>query len=259
MEEINVNPNRCRVHGNIIGKKYGYLETMNAFQSHKCKISKNTVQRNAYDDFDVFSFRLTKDGSLINKFNDNIAYCKSTTIDAVNSWLYVCEHFNTTFDPIESIANINTFTNGYKIVIKDEYLVNGVDNTSPFYLLIHQGGTGVAIPNNASRITFSTNYEASPAIESIMVGFVFFDNNKKYISSLNVADIASVGTANSGRCNVSTTNIPSNAKYVSVEFSFPNGVGKYTNSAGVLKNDYFSMELNCLLFNSTYGGFVKNG
>ena len=259
MEKLSTNPGRCRVHGNIIGYKYGYLETDVGFQSHKCQLSINPTQRKGYGDFDVYSFALTKNQNLINQFNNAIAYCSETNINVINGFLYVCEHFDNTFDPIESIANIQTFTNGYKIVIKNQYLVNGVDNTSPFYMLIHQGGTGVAIPNGTNRILFSTTYEASPHISSIMVGFVYFDANHNYISSEEVRDIANVGTGNRGRCSVQTTNIPSNAKYVSVEFLFPNGVGRYTNSAGVLKNDYFSMELNCLLFNQTYGGFVKNG
>lgn len=259
MEKLSTNPGRCRVHGNIIGYKYGYLETDVGFQSHKCQLSINPTQRKGYGDFDVYSFALTKNQNLINQFNNAIAYCSETNINVINGFLYVCEHFDHTFDPIESIANIQTFTNGYKIVIKNQYLVNGVDNTSPFYMLIHQGGTGVAIPNGTNRILFSTTYEASPHISSIMVGFVYFDANHNYISSEEVRDIANVGTGNRGRCSVQTTNIPSNAKYVSVEFLFPNGVGRYTNSAGVLKNDYFSMELNCLLFNQTYGGFVKNG
>lgn len=259
MEKISVNPDRCRVHGNIIGYKYGYLETDVGFQSHKCQLNINPMQKNGYGDFNVYSFALTKNANLINKFNNNIAYCSETNISAINSFLYVCEHFDTTFDPIESVANIQTFTNGYKIVIKNEYLRDGVDNTAPFYMLIHQGGTGVAIPNGTTRILFSSTYEASPHISNIMVGFVYFDANKQYISSQEITNIANVATGNRGRCNVQTTSIPQNAKYVSVEFSFPNGVGRYTNSVGVLKNDYFSMELNCLLFNSTYGGFVKNG
>lgn len=261
MEELSVNPGRCRVHGNIIGRKYGYLETLDSFQSHKCQISKNTTESDAYDIFDVYSFTLTKNENLTNLFNDNIAYCSSTTIDAINSWLYVCEHFNTTFDPIESVADIETFTNGYKLIIKDDYIDANTnqDNTAPFHMLIHQAGTGVSIPNNVSRITYSCSYAASPNISSIKVGFVFFDTNHNYISSVEAGDIANVGTGNRGRCNASTTNIPNNAKYVSVEFSFPDGVGRYTNSAGNSINDYFIIELNCLLFNSQYGGFVKNG
>ena len=259
MDKISVNPDRCRVFGNIIGYKYGYLETMNGFQSHKAEVSLNPTEMKAYDDFNVYSFTLKKNANLINRFNDNIAYCKPTTVDAIGSFLYVCEHFENTFDPIESIATIQPFTNGYKIRIKDSYLVNGVDNTAPFYMLIHQNGTGVAIPNGTNRILFSTTYEASPHISSIMVGFVYFDANHNYISSQEIADISNVGTGNRGRCNVQSTNIPSNAKFVSVEFSFHNGVGRYTNNAGELRNDYFSMELNTLLFNQTYGGFVKNG
>ena len=257
MEKISVNPGRCLVHGNIIGHKYGYLETDVGFQSHKCQVAINQTQSKGYEDFDVYSFKLTK-ANLINRFNDSIAYCSETNIDAINSFLYVCEHFDSTFDPIDSIATIQTFTNGYKLVIKDSYLVDGVDNTSPFYMLIHQGGTGVKILTGVTRILFSCNYEASPHIDSIKVGFVYFDADHNYISSVEVADIANSGTGNRGRCNVQSTDIPENAKYVSVEFSFPHGVGRYTNTAGVLKNDYFSMELNCLLFNRTYGGFVKN-
>lgn len=259
MDRISVNPDRCRVFGNIIGYKYGYLETMNGFQSHKAEVSLNPTEREAYEDFDVYSFTLKKNANLVNQFNDNIAYCKPTNVDAIGSFLYVCEHFENTFDPIESIATIQTFTNGYKIVIKDSYLTNGVDNTAPFYMLIHQNGTGVAIPNGTNRILFSTTYEASPHINRIMVGFVYFDANHNYIRSQEITDIANVGTGNRGRCNVQTTSIPSNAKYVSVEFSFPDGVGRYMNNAGELRNDYFSMELNTLLFNQTYGGFVKNG
>jgi|GEM_PF-1742124 len=259
MEKISVNPGRCRVHGNIIGYKYGYLETDIGFQSHKCEVALNPTQSKGYEDFDVYSFALTKNSNLVNKFNDSIAYCSETDIDAIGGFLYVCEHFDSTFDPIESIANIQNFTNGYKLVVKNDYLVNGVDNTSPFYLLIHQNGTGVAIPSGTTRILFSTTYEASQHISSIKVGFVYFDKNHNYISSKEITDIANVATGNRGRCNVQTTNIPSNAKYVSVEFHFKNGVGQYTNTSGILKNDYFSMELNCLLFNQTYGGFVKNG
>lgn len=259
MDEISVNPGRCRVFGNIIGNRYGYLESLDAFQSHKAEVSLNSVENEAFEGFNVYSFTLGRNINLSNGFNDNVAYCKPVTVSSNNSWLYVCEHFNTAFDPIESIANIETFTNGYKIILKDEYIDNNRDNTSPFYLMIHQANTGVTIPPNTNRILFSTNYKASPNIDSIMVGFVFFDKNKKYISNTQGIDIASPGTGNRGRCNVQTTTIPSNAKYVSVEFSFPNGVGRYTNVDGELINDYFSMELNCLLFNQTYGGFVKNG
>lgn len=259
MDKLSVFPERCRVFGNIISNRYGYLETSDGFQSHKSEVVLNQSESGAYEDFNVYSFTLERNVNLINMFNENIAYCKPTTIDAIGSFLYVCEHFENTFDPIDSIATIQTFTNGYKIRIKDSYLTNGVDNTAPFYMLIHQGGTGVAIPNGTTRILFSTTYEASPNISSILVGFVYFDANHNYISSVEVSDIANVGTGNKGRCNVQSTNIPSNAKYVSVEFSFPNGVGRYVNNAGDTCNDYFSMELNTLLFNQTYGGFVKNG
>ncbi len=259
MEKIIVNPGRCRVHGNIIGNRYGYLETLSGFQSHKCEISRNANENQAYEDFDVYSFTLSKNQNLVNQFNDNIAYCKPTTIDDVGSFLYVCEHFDTTFDSIDSIADINTYTNGYKIVVKDSYLTDNRDNTAPFYLLIHQDATGVPITSGVNSILFSTTYEASPAITSIKVGFVFFDANHRYISSHEVAEIADVGTGNRGRINVSTSSIPANAKYVSVEFSFPDGVGRYTNNAGQLVNDYFKMELNTLLFNQAYGGFVTNG
>lgn len=258
MEKTSIFPGRCRVHGNIIGYRYGYLETDIGFQSHKSQVLLNRTESSAFEDFDVYSFTLKK-AMLTNRFNDNIAYCKPTTIDQIGSFLYVCEHFDSTFDPIESVANINTFNNGYKIVIKNEYLTNGVDNTAPFYMLIHQNGVGCRILDGVNRILFSTTYEASPTIKKIMVGFVYFDANHNYIGSVEVQDITNVATGNRGRCNVQTTNIPSNAKYVSVEFSFPNGVGRYTDNAGNLKNDYFSMELNCMLFNQTYGGFVKNG
>jgi hypothetical protein len=259
LDEISVNPGRCRVFGNIIGNRYGYLESSEGFQSHKAEVSLNAVENEAYEDFNVYSFTLTKNENLVNGFNDDVAYCKSVTPSSNNSWLYVCEHFNTAFDPIESIANIETFNNGYKIVLKDEYIDNNRDNTAPFYLMIHQSNTGVVIPSGTNRITFSTSFKASPTIDSIQVGFVFFNSSKQYIGYEPGADIASPGTGNRGRCNVQTTNIPSNAKYVSVEFNFPNGVGRYTNVDGELLNDYFSMELNCILFNQTYGGFVKNG
>ena len=257
MEKISRHPGRCRVFGNIIGYKYGYLESMyDGFKCHKCEVSRNANEHQAYEDFDVYSFTLIKNPKLVNQFNDDIAYCKPTTVDAIGSFLYVCEHFTNTFDPIESIATINTFRNGYKIVVKDEYLDDGVDKTAPFYLLIHQNGTGVELPGRVSNILFSTTYEASPAINSIQVGFVFFDKNHNYISSQEAADIADKATGNRGRIGVWTTNIPSNAKYVSVEFNFPDGVGRYTNNAGELVNDYFKMELNTLLFNDYYGGFV---
>lgn len=261
MEEITVNPGRCRVFGNIIGNRYGYLESTEAFQAHNSEVILNTPEQEAFEGFNVYSFTLKKNTNLVNAFNDNVAYCREVTPSnpSGGSWLYVCEHFNTTFDPIESIANIETFTNGYKIVLKDEYIDNNRDNTAPFYLMIHQANTGVVIPPGTNKILFSTNYRASPDIDSIKVGFVYFDSSKRFISSVEVTDIASPGTGNRGRCNVQTSNIPSNAKYVSVEFSFPHGVGRYTNIDGELLNDYFSMELNCLLFNQTYGGFVKNG
>lgn len=259
MEKISRHPGRCRVFGNIISNRYGYLENSDGFQSHKCEVSINKTEKKAYEDFNVYSLTLTKNPNLVNQFNDNIAYCKPTSVDAIGSFLYVCEHFTNTFDPIESIATINTFTNGYKIVIKDEYLDDGVDKTAPFYLLIHQNGTGVAIPSGTNRILFSTTYQASPAIQSIKCGFVYFDKNHNYISSQEISELANIGTGNRGRCNVQSTSIPANAAYVSVEFSFPKGVGQYTNTAGIVKNDYFSMELNTLLFNQTYGGFVKNG
>ena len=259
MDKLVVNPGRCRVHGNIISYKYGYMESKNEFKSHQSEISLNPVENNAYDDFNVYSFHIAMNPQ-INRFNDNIAYCRSANINEIGSWLYVCEHFNTTFDPINSIATINTFNNGYKITIKDEYLINNQDNTAPFFLLIHQDGTGVSIPNNVDNISFSSNYKASPNIGSIKVGFVFFDENNNFITAQELADIANIGTGNTGRCNVSTYSIPSNAKYVSVEFSFPNGVGRYINREGQSVNDFFSMELNCLLFNNrtSYGGFVKN-
>ena len=258
MEEISVNPGRCRVFGNIIGNPYGYLEKTDDFQCHKCELSLNKTESEAYDGFNVYSFTLTRNPDLVNMFNDSIAYCSETEVDSVGSWLYVCEHFENTFDPIESVADITTFTNGYKIIIKDDYLVDNVDKTSPFYLMIHQDGTGVEIPSGTKKILFSSNYRASPDITSIKVGFVYFDENHRLISNVEVADVANVGTGNRGRCNISSTSIPSNAKYVSVDFMFADGVGRYTSVDGDLVNDYFSLELNCLLFNQSYGGFVKN-
>ena len=46
--------------------------------------------------------------------------------------------FDSYWKNTSSFASINTFNNGYKIIVKDEYLNNGVDKTAPFYLLIHQ-------------------------------------------------------------------------------------------------------------------------
>lgn len=259
MDKLVVNPGRCRVHGNIIGYKYGYMESKNEFKSHNAEVMLTNPEHNTYEGFNVYHFFLTMNPQ-INQFNDNIAYCRNTTIDEIGSWLYVCEHFDMDFDPINAIATVTSFNNGYKITIKDEYLINNHDNTAPFFLLIHQDGTGVSIPDNVNNISFSCNFKASPDIGSIKVGFVFFDENHNFITSQELSDIANIGTGNVGRCNVSTHSIPQNAKYVSVEFSFPNGVGRYINRDGESVNDFFSMELNCLIFNNrtSYGGFVKN-
>ena len=89
MEKTSIFPGRCRVHGNIIGYRYGYLESDIGFQSHKARVSLNSTESSAFEDFDVYSFTLTKDANLINRFIDNIAYCKPTTIDQIGSFLYV--------------------------------------------------------------------------------------------------------------------------------------------------------------------------
>ena len=249
MEKIAINPENVYVEGNLIGDDLGYLQDNTTFQNHKCELSLNDMKLKEWDNFNVYSFRIKANGSLVNMFNEEVAYCNPVNVSSAGSWLYVCEHFDEDFNPAHDIYDVNTFDNGIKLTIKDEYLTGNTDNTNPFYLLILQDNTGVPIPANTNSILFSTTFDASPDITNINVGFVYFDAEGNLLSNILVSEIHNESTGNKGRCNVYSENIPTGAKYVGIEFQFGDGV---------FEDDYFSIELNCLLFNSTYGGFVRN-
>ena len=254
MEKITINPGKVMVEGNIISNRHGYLQSADDFQAHKCKVSLNNPIGDGWKGFDIYSLRLTADNTLINKFNDDIAYCSEDSLSS----LFVCEHFTDIDNPATIIFDVTRFTDGYRLTVKDEYLEDNKDLTSHFFLVILQDNQGVEIPVNAQSITYSCFYDASSDISSIMVGFVYFDKNGKLISNQEIGDIANAGTGNIGRCNITSYDIPANAKYVGVEFQFPDGVDKHYLDAGFWENDYFQIQLNCLLFNNTYGGFVRN-
>lgn len=245
METIKINPEECEIFGNIISNKHGYLEDKNDFESHKCMVSLNNVKPDEWESYNVYSFKLSKDVSLTNRFSEDIQYCMESSLSS----LFVCEHFDFNFNPYSDFFEVVPFRNGYTLKVKETYLSENVDLTSPFFLLIHQNNQGVHIPDDASSIVFSSNYDAKNTIESILVGLVFFDNDGKLIENQEIMDIANEGMGNKGRCAIKTSKIPAGAKYVSVEFAFPDGVSK---------GDYISFQLNCLLFNSEYDGFIKN-
>lgn len=245
MEKLTISPQECEIFGNIISNKHGYLEDKNDFESHKCTLSLNNVKNDEWNSYNVYSFKLNKNNSLSNKFDEDIQYCKESSLAS----LFVCEHFDFDFNPYSEFFDVVPFKNGYTLKVKETYIADNVDLTSPFFLLIHQQNQGVNIPKGAKSIVFSSNYDARNTLESIIVGFVFFDENHNLIENQEIADIANEGMGNIGRCFIKSENIPSNAKYVSVEFAFPDGVSK---------GDYLSLQLNCLLFDYDYDGFIKN-
>lgn len=245
MEKITINPEECEIFGNIISNKHGYLEDKNDFESYKCTISLNKMKSDEWESYNVYSFKLNKNTSLTNKFSEDIQYCSEASLSS----LFVCEHFDFDVSPYSDFFDVVPFRNGYTLTVKETYLSDNVDLTAPFFLLIHQNNRGVSIPSGASSIVFSSNYDAKNTIESILVGFVFFDEQGNLIDNQEIVDIANEGMGNKGRCAVKSSNIPSGAKYVSVEFAFPDGVSK---------GDYISFQLNCIIFNSEYDGFIKN-
>ena len=256
MDKITINPQKCIVYGNVIGYEKGYLESDEDFQSHKCEVSINQRESLGFDPFDVYSFSLTPNNNLSNAFNDNIAFCKPASLNS----LFVCEHFYNQ-NKSDVIFDINQFTNGYKFTVKESYLnSNNVDLTAPFFLLILQNNTGVSIPNGASTVLFSSTIDASPYISSIKICFVFLDAQGNLLTGvINPTTGIEVGNEATGNnCRISaSSSIPNGAKYVGVEFLFENGVGKHIVD-DVTIYDYLSLELNCLLFDQLYGGFVRN-
>lgn len=245
MEKITINPGTVEVSGNIISDQHGYVEDIMDFESHKCTLSLNSSMSKGWKDFNVYSFQMTMNTSLTNQFNEAIQYCKPTS----TSSLFVCEHLDSSFDNTENYLEIIHFMNGYFLKIKEDYVASGVDVTRPFFLLIHQNNVGVELSSSVSKIRFTSNYTAKNTIEAINVGFVFFDKDGLLIENQEGENIVNEATGPTGRLDISTTEIPSNAKYVSVEFSFPDGLQS---------GDYISLQLNCLLFDSDYSGFIKN-
>ena len=249
MEKITINPEKCIVYGNVIGYEKGYLESDEDFQSHKCEVSINPMESNGFNPFDVYSFKLTPNNNLINRFNQDIAYCKPASLNS----LFVCEHFYER-DKSDILFDVTQFDNGYRLTVKEEYVNDGFDLASPFFLLILQENTGVIIPNGASTVLFSSTISASPYIDSIKVCFVFLDSQGKLLRNTTGIEVSNEATGNNGRIVVST-DIPSGAKYVGVEFLFENGVGKHIVD-NITVYDYLSLQLNCLLFDESYKGFV---
>ena len=236
MEELKQNPQNTKVYGNIIGDEYGYLESLNNLMVSKCTIQSNKTIYEGWDNNNIYSVRLNKNKDITNSFNDDISYMKS------NTYLYVCDHLESELESLSEIFTIDEFPGGLRLTVKEEY--NG---TNPFYLLIHQDDTGVEIPTNTDNVLYSANYAASPSIESIKAGFVFFNNEGILLENQEIAELVNEGTGSVGRCTLNSDSLPSNSKYVSVEFEFP---------LGVAAGDYFELSLNTLLFNEDYGGFV---
>lgn len=245
MEKLTINPGRVDVFGNIITNQHGYVEDISDFESHKCTLQAQETIHNGWEEFNVYSFKMELDEYIENQFNEDIQYCTSDSA----SDLFVCEHLNMTLEESLDYFEVIRFHNGYFLKVKEEYLTDGVDLTSSFFLLIHQDNKGVEIPSGTEKIRFTSNYSAKNTIENISVGFVFFDENGVLIENQEGENIVNEATGPVGRLNIATDEIPDGAKYVSVEFSFPEGV-QY--------GDYIVLQLNCLLFNSDYEGFIKN-
>ena len=138
METIKINPEECEIFGNIISNKHGYLEDKNDFESHKCMVSLNKVKPDEWESYNVYSFKLSKDVSLTNRFSEDIQYCKESSLSS----LFVCEHFDFNFNPYSDFFEVVPFRNGYTLKVKETYLSGNVDLTSPFFLLIHQNNKG---------------------------------------------------------------------------------------------------------------------
>lgn len=236
MEELKQNPQDIKVFGNIISDEYGYLESLKNMMVHQCEVSENKVEIDGWNDNNVYSFRLTKNENLYNHFTEDIKYMRSAED------MFVCDHLESDLDSLSELFDIEQFMGGLRLTVKSEY-----SGTTPFYLLIHQEDAGVEIPSNVNNILYSANYAASPTIQSIKAGFVFFNQNGLLLENQEIAELVNEGTGSEGRCNVNTSDIPEGSKYVSIEFQFPEGA---------YAGDYFELSLNSLLFNDDYGGFV---
>lgn len=243
MEKLTINPGRVDVFGNIITNQHGYVEDISDFESHKCTLTAQKTIVDGWEDFNVYSFKMELDEDIENQFNEDIQYCNSSDN------FFVCEHLDMTLNEVLDSFEVIRFHNGYFLKVKEDYIVDEVDLTSPFFLLIHQNNTGVEIPAGTETITFSSNHDAKNTIDNITVGFVFFDERGVLIGNQEGENIISEATNPNGRLAIFTDEIPEGAKYVSVEFSFPEGM-EY--------GDYIVLQLNCLLFDSDYTGFIKN-
>lgn len=129
METIKINPEECEIFGNIISNKHGYLEDKNDFESHKCMVSLNNVKPDEWESYNVYSFKLSKDVSLTNRFSEDIQYCMESSLSS----LFVCEHFDFNFNPYSDFFEVVPFRNGYTLKVKETYLSENVDLTSPFF------------------------------------------------------------------------------------------------------------------------------
>lgn len=246
MEKLTVNPQNVHVNGNFITDQHGYIEDIVDFESYKCTITPNSTVLDGWNNFNIYSFSMNMEEGIYNYFSDAIQYCESSCTDS----LFICEHLEDSLTDTSDYFEVLYFRNGIFLKVKSEYVEAGaVDFTQPFFLLIHQDNTGVEIPADTSKIRFTSTYTAKNTITDIRAGFVFFDNNGDLIEYSVGENIVNEGTGTGGRLNIATSTIPANAKYVSVEFQFPEGLNN---------GDYFSLQLNCLLFNNDYEGFIKN-
>nr|WP_278459284.1 hypothetical protein [Methanobrevibacter smithii] len=94
METIKINPEECEIFGNIISNKHGYLEDKNDFESHKCMVSLNNVKPDEWESYNVYSFKLSKDVSLTNRFSEDIQYCMESSLSSlfVNILILISTH-----------------------------------------------------------------------------------------------------------------------------------------------------------------------
>ncbi|MDR1018672.1 MAG: hypothetical protein LBM02_08235 [Lachnospiraceae bacterium] len=258
MEQLTVRPREVNIHGNIISNELGYIGNLNFFESKYCTISKiEPVQGELINqEHSIYGIQLQKNINCVNYFSKAMQYC--TNDNSVN--VLLCDHLEMgdevneiVYNPIVGVTDIFDmiqYDKGYVFTVKEDYIdsESGVDPDSPYFLVLHDNNTGVAILENSSTVCYSCEYLTTLDISSVSVNLVFLNSEGHVISLSEPVSLMNSLEGKPYRVKI-TENIPNDASFVSVEFRVPEGLEP---------NQEIRISKNCLLFDMDYDLFVRN-
>lgn len=258
MEELTLRPREVNVHGNIISDELGYIENLNIFESRYCRIShlEFEPEERIGGIHNIYGIKLEKDINCINYFSKAMQYC--TNDNSLN--ILLCDHLEMgdevneiVYSPIIGVTDIfdmNQYDKGYIFTVKSEYLDSetGVDPDSPYFLLLHDNNTGVAIPDGVNCVCYSCEYSTSLDTSPVSINFVFMDIDGRIISLSDPIELMNSLEGRSYRLKI-TEQIPNDTAFVSIEFQLPEGLEP---------NQEIRISKNCLLFDIDYELFVRS-